>query len=457
MSKVAVYIPCCNYARFLDKAVESVLQQVYSDWELILVDEGSIDGTKEKIERYEASYPDRVKAIYHDQPKGLQKTANEVLGIISSSYVMRLDADDWLEENALLLMVSHLDKDQEIGLVFGDYYLVNILGEKIAIEESEPFEGYVPYGYKPAHGACTMVRTRLLKAAGGYSEQIDAQDGWDLWYKIARESRVSRIALPLFYYRQHGQSLSKKFDRLLNARRKIFDLLARRSGGYIPSILAVIGVKESYAGNPNVPFQKVGESTLLEHTLNEIVKSKFVTSVIVSSTSDRVIEDVLTNSGKDLGKPVYVVHRAQGEQENYLPIDSILKSSLSEYQQQTHTTPDIVLFCSLHSIGRKSSHIDHAINMLLVTQQDSVVSTVEQRDLLFKHQEDGLSVLNPGRVLGINKENEKLYKYNGALIAVWVEILVEKGMLGDKVGSFEMTSEESRIYISTSNNVHGIH
>ena len=75
----------------------------------------------------------------------------------------------------------------------------------------------------PAHGACTMVRKRVLKAVGGYSETADAQDGYELWLKVLQRyhAQVANVATPLFYYRQHGSSLSTDRDRILAARRDI--------------------------------------------------------------------------------------------------------------------------------------------------------------------------------------------------------------------------------------------
>ena len=57
------------------------------------------------------------------------------------------------------------------------------------------------------HGACTMFRTRALKNVGGYSEDANAQDGWDLWYKLAERIGAINIQTPVFYYRQHGKSM----------------------------------------------------------------------------------------------------------------------------------------------------------------------------------------------------------------------------------------------------------
>ena len=105
---VTVYIPCRNYGRFLAQCVESVFNQLYTNWELILVDEASEDNTASIAENLRQRRPDLITVVRNLKPLGLQKLANYVLGIAKGKYTMRLDADDWLDEGALLLMVSKI-------------------------------------------------------------------------------------------------------------------------------------------------------------------------------------------------------------------------------------------------------------------------------------------------------------------------------------------------------------
>ena len=74
---------------------------------------------------------------------------------------------------------------------------------------------------QPAHGACTMIRTKILKEMGGYDESFNKQDGYDLWIRLIDSHKVSNINLPLFYYRQHSKSLTSDKLDLLKTRGKI--------------------------------------------------------------------------------------------------------------------------------------------------------------------------------------------------------------------------------------------
>ena len=110
---VTIYIPCRNYGKFLSQSIDSVLSQLYTNWELFIIDEGSTDQSVEIANKYLNQYPDKIKLIKNEKPVGLQKIANNILGISNGKFMVRLDADDWFEESAILLMFLNLKKLQK--------------------------------------------------------------------------------------------------------------------------------------------------------------------------------------------------------------------------------------------------------------------------------------------------------------------------------------------------------
>ena len=107
--------------------------------------------------------------------------------------MVRLDADDWFDESALILMVSKLEKTPKAGLVYGNYYYTDKEGKILGIENRHILVEEDDSGQLPPHGACTMFRTRSLKSSGGYSESVNAQDGWDLWFKLSKKIGVVNL------------------------------------------------------------------------------------------------------------------------------------------------------------------------------------------------------------------------------------------------------------------------
>ena len=93
-----------------------------------------------------------------------------------------------------------------------------------------------------------LISIRALKSIGGYSTDINAQDGWDLWFRMKDRFKILQTNTPIFYYRQHSSSLSTDNSRLLKARNAIFaKLRSSRSGDYSPSCIAIIPAKQSYS------------------------------------------------------------------------------------------------------------------------------------------------------------------------------------------------------------------
>lgn len=441
---VTVYVPCHNYGKYLTQCVDSVFAQLYPHWELIIVDDASRDETHAIAERLRERAPDRIKVLRNEAPTGLQKVANRVLGLAAGKYIMRLDADDWLDEGALLLMVAKLEAEPNCGMVYGNYYYTDPDGRVLGSERRQKLGVEDTAGHLPPHGACTMVRTRALKAAGGYSEDINAQDGWELWFKLFNRVGAASLDAPLFYYRQHQTSLSRDANRLLQARSKIFTRVGNAlESSYNPSCLAVIGVRESYPGFEGVPYRVFEGITLLERAILSAAKASKVTRVLVSSGSQRVL-DFAARLEREGRVPLHErLLRAEAAVPGTVPMREIMMHAC-EHEHQVHGRyPDVVAFLSLHAVRRSHAHVDDALNMLRITQSDSVVSVQEEREPIFGHGTEGLSLLNPGRLQDLAYDRERLYRFNGAMLAVWYETLATDSLLGRKVAYVEMSASDS--------------
>lgn len=441
---VSVYIPCRNYGRYLSQAVASVRNQLYQNWELFIVDDASDDGSASIAEHLQRQDEDRITSISNPSPIGLQRIANWMLDLAHGRYIVRLDADDWFDESALLLMVAKLESDPQLGLVYGNYFYTDHDGQVIGVERRRQLGVEDASDYLPPHGACTMVRTRVLKAVGGYSEDVNAQDGWELWHKLVNRVKAASLEAPLFYYRQHDQSLSRDTSRLFTARSNILSKTrAKLEGSYVPSCLAVIPVKESYPDFEGVPFRKIGNKSLLQYAVESAQEAKGVTEIAVTSDSKAVLDfsHELIREGKVMSH--MTVKRPKELAGPHIRLREILLHAAEEHHAEYHNYPDIILFLSLHAPFRQSVHVDNAIDMLRITTCDSVVSVCEEREPVFVHGRNGLKLLNSGRFDGLIYERETVYRFNGAVIAIWWEVLKDVGLFGDNIGYVEMGIEES--------------
>jgi CMP-N-acetylneuraminic acid synthetase len=443
MTAVTVYIPSHDYGEYLEQAIASVRQQLYSDWELIIVDVASSDMTARVAEAACREDPDRIRVVRFDQVCGVQRIANHVLGIARGRFIVRLDADDWFDECALLLMAAKLDSDPSLGIVYGNYFYTDREGRVLGMERRRKLGVEGRSTHLPPHGACTMVRTRLLKSVGGYSEAVDAQDGWELWYKLSSRTGAANLEAPLFYYRQHERSLSGSANRLLAARAKILaSARARLEDSYVPSCLAVIPVRESYPGFEGVPYQDIAGKTLLQLALQAAAEAHGVTDILVSADSDRVLDHARDIAAQGLARTPLLARRPLELTGSHIRLREILLHACESFRSGRGSDPDIVVFLSLHAPLRKSLHVDKALDVLRINGCDSVVSVCEEREPVFRHGDEGLEVLNPGRFDQLTFERERLYRFNGAVLAVWSEILVSGDLFGRNVGHIEMTEED---------------
>ena len=221
---ITVYITNYNYGKFIKKAIDSVLNQTFKNFELIIIDDGSKDKSAKIIKQFQNK--NKIKVVFQKN-KGLIVSNNLALRMSNAKYIMRLDSDDWLDPHALEIMVNILERNKKISLVFPDYYEVDKNGKIIGQVRRHDFKK-VKLLDQPAHGACTMIRKENLLDIGGYDEEFNCQDGYYLWLKFIKKYVVRNVNLPLFYYRQHQNSLTNNSKRILFNRSRIIRKLQKK-------------------------------------------------------------------------------------------------------------------------------------------------------------------------------------------------------------------------------------
>jgi CMP-N-acetylneuraminic acid synthetase len=126
-----------------------------------------------------------------------------------------------------------------------------------------------------------------------------------------------------------------------------------------------------------------------------------------------------------------------------LPIREIMLHAGNFHTQSLGACPDVVAFLSIHAVHRRAEHLEKAINVMRINESDSVVSVQEEKEPMFSHGSDGLDLLNPGRFHDLTYERERLYAFNGAVLASWWEVLKQGSLLGQKIGYIEMSPNDS--------------
>ncbi len=438
--KVTVYVPSRNYGRYLEQCLQSLARQSLPDWEAILIDDASSDDSAARMDAFRARFPERVRVLRNEHPQGLRANANTALELASGEYVMRLDADDYLDENALLVLANHLDRHPDVGLVYPNWTWIDADGGIIGQERRKRLWDETRLPDLPAHGACTLVRRRVLKAIGGYETDVAAQDGHELWLKTLYRYGVASVETPLFFYRQHEGSLSANEARLLDSRRQVKRRIAAAGRGPLaPRVAVVVPVKNTYAHAPNLALAPLAGKPLLDYTLESVAGDAAYACVLVATDDAAVLAHC-----RERGD-VYAYRREAALSEPERGLAEVVVDAVEHLERSLRIFPDIVVVLSAHTPLRRSEHVQEAIDTLLVYPVEQVLSTWENRDLQYRHGADGMQAVNAGEIDEVRHEREALYSCNGAIRALWRESVTAEGFPGGRIGHIVMTRTESLI------------
>lgn len=210
MSKplVSVVIPNYNYSHYLCEAVDSALAQTYRNFEIIVVDDGSKDDSREVLQRY----GDKITVIFqHNQ--GVAAARNRGVAEAAGEYVAFLDADDaWLPAK-IEKQVSRFGDDTGLGLVHVGVADIddegNLLGESTAGMEGNISAELLMFR-RPVilgGGSGIMVPRRIFDEIGGFDTRLSTSADWDFFYRISSRHRVGFVPEVLLKYRVHGSNM----------------------------------------------------------------------------------------------------------------------------------------------------------------------------------------------------------------------------------------------------------
>jgi glycosyltransferase involved in cell wall biosynthesis len=418
---VSVYVASRDYGRWLRDAVDSVLAQTFHDWELLLIDDGSVDDTPEIMAGY-ASVPG-VRVTRFDRPLGLRRVINHALEKARGTWLLRLDADDVLHPRALELLVAEEAVAPSPVLVFPDYLYLDEQGDVIGIECAPRELGEYQAESFPPHGAGCLVRRSFLQEVG-MSELYERQDGHELWLKaVAVGASVRHVDLPLFGYRQHERSLSADQSRVLADRASIKRDLAedaRRRAG--TTFVAVVPFRHRDPGGTNG-----GDDARLD-ALGRAVVDAFEAGCerVVVSTDVAHIRDIVAfpagvevlERGDEAGRPQASIREILVEVRDALDLDD----------------DSVICLLGLETPARSVVHIQEALHTYELYDVDSVVAVYEERNMSFRRGARGLEPLNPARQYELRREREVVYIDPGLVRLIRVANLEQPRYLGERIG-----------------------
>ena len=282
---ISVIMPVYNAEKYLATAIESVLQQTFRDFELIIINDGSKDKTLDIIKSFNDP---RIKLISREN-RGIVSTLNEGLEIAKGKYVARMDGDDICEPNRFEEQYNFLETHPKIGLVVSTVELIDENDESLSIIWPEDREAItekqirenMPKNNCIAHPAI-MIRSKIIKKYK-YHNQKNGED-YDLWLRILSDNIViHKINKPLLRYRLHSQSLTQT---------------STEGGGFIK----LISIKKNFLKNQ----AKKGNWGEIEMNVLKSLRSDYI-NYYADHSSSRIIK----YSSKALRKSARVYNKSK--------------------------------------------------------------------------------------------------------------------------------------------------
>ncbi|HEV7683233.1 MAG TPA: glycosyltransferase [Pyrinomonadaceae bacterium] len=221
---VSVIIPTYNYGHFIAEAIESVLAQSYRNFEIIVIDDGSTDSTKDVV----SSFPEVRYLPQANQ--GIAPARNAGLLASRGEFLVFLDADDRLLPDALTLGIALLKANPECAFVSGQWELISKNGKSLPSPpinciQSDHYRAFLHSNYVGTVGQ-VMFRRSILEAANGFDTSVPGCDDFELYLRLTRSYPVQCHDKVVLQHRRHGSNTSGKRDMMLQSALRIYQAQA---------------------------------------------------------------------------------------------------------------------------------------------------------------------------------------------------------------------------------------
>lgn len=224
---VSVIIPAYNAQHYIGEALDSILDQEWPNLEIIVVDDGSTDNTREVVERYAP----RVTYLYQANSGSCAAPRNHGLAECRGQYIAFLDADDLMTSDRIVRQVEFLEGHPDVGLVFSDYVnfdhngpwrqthfstcpkLSAFLGgrKEVVIDDARHYLIEENFGIASSF----MMRREMLRVVPAFDESLKASEDFNFYYRLARHTKTGVVNHVGMMRRRHGSNMSGDTERML--------------------------------------------------------------------------------------------------------------------------------------------------------------------------------------------------------------------------------------------------
>lgn len=214
MPKISIVLPTYNGEKYIKLALDSILSQTESDWELIIVNDCSTDSTREIVEDY-SNRDKRITVINNEVNKKVAASLNIGFKLAKGKYFTWTSDDNLMKPNALLEMLKYFNEHEDVDFVSFGAEIIDEHGEVTGLWKRKTKPYYLICSSNI--GACFLYSREIANKIGPYDESLPVADDYDFWCRAALAGNMAYSEEPLYQYRRHGGALSSTHTELVHS------------------------------------------------------------------------------------------------------------------------------------------------------------------------------------------------------------------------------------------------
>lgn len=236
MPRISILLTCYNHLRYLPACVEGIRAQTMRDYEIIAIDDGSTDGSREWL----AAQHDIPDPIFNAHNLGTYASLNVALARASGEFIAVLNDDDLWAPTKLERQLEWFERFPKVGLVHTDGTFIDgdgkpFEGEPLGFSFPKTETGNLLLGLVYANkiiASAALVRRECFDRLGGFNEAYFGSGDWEMWLRVAEAYDVGFVPERLTFYRVHGGNASHKLDRIWQDDDRLREWIRSREAAY---------------------------------------------------------------------------------------------------------------------------------------------------------------------------------------------------------------------------------
>lgn len=248
MARVSILLTCYNHIKYLPAALEGVRGQTFRDFEIIAIDDGSTDGTRDWL----TAHASDCRLVFNEKNLGTYGTLNEGLRLATGEFIAILNDDDLWAPRKLEAQLDLFENHPDVGLVHTNGGFIDGDGKAI---EGKPLGFWFPtfetgdimwdlFYENKIIASAALVRRACFDKLGGFNEKYFGSGDWEMWFRIAQQYEVGCVDEELTFYRVHGANASHKLERIWKDDVMLREWIASKEPEFLAKVEKEIKVKD---------------------------------------------------------------------------------------------------------------------------------------------------------------------------------------------------------------------